>query len=551
MIREANNVAVSCVCVRSHPICDRTKLFYSPSTYSPSVLSLVISPSAAPRAWAAGVAGALADNAEEGSCGSGGESKETASALRGGGAAAAVGAASVAVATDTTPGCKHEGKDDVDDGNGDDDGASSWESFFPRVLCLPGDDRNSGGGGGGGSEDRAYHTYLRTYLVPVWQGVWDRLCGNPIAPVPADSGVGSDQIEYWVREKLLCNEYFVRGQKRDLFNGPVGQVAVEPQRVAAAWEAGRAVGGDPRRAEEAVALLEEMDPAVFGGRAGGHLLDAMGPVGLAPALARSALVAESAPALHALGRMVDSLAAAAVRSDDEESTDVGGTDASAAGGGVSGDGGGDGGSGGDGGDGGGGGSGEGVDTTASSLDAMETVLMSVLQTPDAEVCTRVCAAAALGSLGCCEHLEGKSGGGDARERVLWALLDVARTDAVADVRATAVHAVIRMVTNGVAGKEEVLEAVLGAVTEIRDSAGEERYVMAYAAEAVHRINHLRWGRGEEGEEEEEGDVGRGEGEGEGRADVKMKGKVRETPLLVRRCNAGDGWQSKGRRESVY
>ena len=131
-----------------------------------------------------------------------------------------------------------------------------------------------------------------------------------------------------------------------------------------------------------------MDPALFGGRAGGHLLDAMGPVGLAPVLARSALVAQSAPALHALGRMVDSLAVV-VRSDDEESTDVGGTHASAAGGGGSGDGGG----GGDGGDGGGGGSGEGVDT-ASSLDAMETVLMSVLQTPDADVHTRVCAAAA-------------------------------------------------------------------------------------------------------------------------------------------------------------
>ena len=437
------------------------------------------------------MAGALADSAEEGSCGSGGEGKETASAL-GGGAAAAAGVASVAVTTDTTPGFKHDGKDDVDDGNGD-DGASSWESFFPRVLCLPGDDRN---GGGGRSEDREYHAYLRTYLVPVWQGVWDRLCGNPIAPVPADGGIGggSDQVEYWVREKLLCNKYFVRGQKRELCNGPVGQVAVEPQRVAAAWEAGRVVGGDPRRAEEAVALLEEMDPAVFGGRAGGHLLDAMGPVGLAPALARSALVAESAPALHALGRMVDSMAAA-VRSDDEESTDVGGTDASAAGGGC-------------GGDGGDGGSGEGVDM-ASSLDAMETTLMSVLQTPDAEVHTRVCAAAALGSLGCCRHLEGKSGGGDARERVLWALLGVARTDTVADVRATAVHSVIRMVTNGVVKEEEVLEAVLGAVTEIRDSAGEERYVMAYAAEAVHRINHLRWGRGEEGkvEEEEAGDVG--------------------------------------------
>jgi hypothetical protein len=220
--------------------------------------------------------------------------------------------------------------------------------------------------------------------------------------------------------------------------------------------------------------------------------------------------------------MVDSLAVV-VRSDDEESTDVGGTHASAAGGGGSGDGGG----GGDGGDGGGGGSGEGIGT-ASSLDAMETVLMSVLQTPDADVHTRVCAAAALGSLGCCGQLGGGSSGNDAKERVLWALLGVARTDAVADVRATAVHSVIRMVTNGVAGKEEVMEAVLGAVTEIRDSDGEERYVMAYAAEAVHRINHLRWGRWGEG-----------------------KVKVREIPLLVRRCNAGDGWQSKGRRESVY
>ena len=66
--------------------------------------------------------------------------------------------------------------------------------------------------------------------------------------------------------------------------------------------------------------------------------------------------------------------------------------------------------------------------------------------------------------------------------------------------------------------------------------------MAYAAEAVHRINHiLTWNK------VEGGGAGTGTGVGDGDGDEDSH-SVFDAPYLVRKCNCGDGWASRVGKE---
>merc|ERR1711920_1153687 len=91
----------------------------------------------------------------------------------------------------------------------------------------------------------------------------------------------------------------------------------------------------------------------------------------------------------------------------------------------------------------------------------------------------------------------------------WVLLRVAAEDPEGDVRATAVHGVLRLLQNGVL--DDQLEIILAGLIALEESS-QDRYVVAYAAEGAHR------------------------------ARSRLCGEEKPS-TLVRRCKFGDGWGS--------
>lgn len=260
-------------------------------------------------------------------------------------------------------------------------------------------------------------------LLPVWQGVWDLLCGHQ----PRIRSNRNENMARLVSTLQLKNDIN------------------EPRRVGAAWRLGRLVAND---AEQAATLVEELDYVnPLQGRGAMHALEAAGAAAI-PALMKSESLGESPGAVHALGHMFDMDRDCGVG-------DVG--------------------------------------------RAAVRILDDLCEKGDADM--RTCAAEALG----CVPQQDSA-------RVLFRTL---ANDGVGDVRATACHSVLRLLAAGCLNDslEPARTAMLEAQQQDRD-----RYVTAFAAEAVHRIDHML------------------------QCQTELENSD-HMPFLIRWCSCGDGWQT--------
>ncbi|CAE7946198.1 unnamed protein product, partial [Symbiodinium sp. KB8] len=120
-------------------------------------------------------------------------------------------------------------------------------------------------------------------MQPVWQGIWDWLHarGSEAAP-EADADA-------------------VKARLTELTQGR-GQDALDPQRVAAAWQLARLCKGRLPVIEKAVAALDQL--LQLRGRNVMHVLDMLGPAA-APFLLQKPGLQQSSDAVHGLGRCLD------------------------------------------------------------------------------------------------------------------------------------------------------------------------------------------------------------------------------------------------------
>jgi len=272
-------------------------------------------------------------------------------------------------------------------------------------------------------------------MQPVWQGIWDWLhAGSSEAAAEADA----DAV------KALLTE-LIQGR---------GQDALDPQRVAAAWQLARLCKGRLPEIEKVLAALDQL--LQLRGRNVMHVLDMLGP-SAAPLLLQKPGLHQSSDAVHGLGRCLD----------------------------MAGD----------------------AEVTSEALEVLEEVLKG-----REDPLLRVCAAEALG----CLRLKDSA----------WPLQRAVAEDPVGAVRATALHALLRLLTSGALEQDGCLEALRATAQAVKPK-DPDRYVRAYAAELCHRIDlvqQLAW-------------------EAPGATTTAVAESIRKAymPPLMRWCTCGDGW----------
>lgn len=375
--------------------------------------------------------------------------------------------------------------------------------------------------------------FAKVRLVPVWQGIWERLCGGSVSV----GSQGADRDDDGSNCGLSC--LLLRGDEH------------EPIRVGTAWALGRRVAGDAQRAAAFVGALDTATSLQH--RAVMQTLEAAGPA-VIRALLTSASVQRSPLAVRALGRALDLDSTATCMSRkplvgdrvvytngmaftaDDDKWELAAGDCAAVED-VDGD-------------------GDfklknpegqvtkmwvlrkywsynaaqalSTDLVTEALELLGTLCGAEMETfavgkgvrvrdreyeawegtaekssewkfreekEDADM--RSCAAEALGCL--------------RQPESAWALLRVAAKDPEGDVRATACHGVLRLLQAGVLDGQ--LEIILARLTALQQS-DRDRYVVAYAAEGAHRAQSRLW-------------------------------CDEQATTLVRWCKFGDGWVSRG------
>lgn len=148
-----------------------------------------------------------------------------------------------------------------------------------------------------------------------------------------------------------------------------------------------------------------------------------------------------------------------------------------------------------------------AEVTSEALEMLEEVLKG-----REDPLLRVCAAEALG----CLRLKDSA----------WPLQRAVAEDPVGAVRATALHALLRLLTSGALEQDGCLEALRATAQAVKPK-DPDRYVRAYAAELCHRIDlvqQLAW-------------------EAPGATATAVAESIRKAymPPLMRWCTCGDGW----------
>ncbi|CAE6922030.1 unnamed protein product [Symbiodinium natans] len=150
---------------------------------------------------------------------------------------------------------------------------------------------------------------------------------------------------------------------------------------------------------------------------------------------------------------------------------------------------------------------DGGEAGAKALQALEEVLKGAK-----DPLVRICAAEALG----CLRLQDTA----------WPLQQAVAEDTVGAVRATALHALIRLLTSGSLVEDSCLQALRATAQAVKPK-DPDRYVRAYAAELCHRIDivqQLAW-----------------DAPGANAAAMVESNRNAHIPPLVRWCTCGDGW----------
>jgi hypothetical protein len=275
-------------------------------------------------------------------------------------------------------------------------------------------------------------TILEKNLQPVWQGIWDRLCGTARQKEELDN---IDMQQLFMDLNRLGDEQ-------------------EPRRIAAAWRSGNCwAAGSSEFLDDLVESFQDPRWKSFQkekDRARMQALEATGPPAVTALLA-SPVLSYSPFAVRAMGRALDLGEAP-------------------------------------------------TDTYTRALDVLSSSC-----TATAEASMRLCSAEALGSV---RHPEAA--------RVA---LHVARHDSDGDVRATACHSLLRLLQADIL--EESLEEFCGAFGALQEDS-KDRYVAAYAAEGLHRVQHKLV-------QKENSTLG---------------GECSRAPTLIRWCPFGNGWASK-------
>lgn len=316
----------------------------------------------------------------------------------------------------------------------------------------------------------------REGLVPLWQGVWEWLHGetaNGAAPdgaPPDEAGAPLLPLDW---EKLLA-DLALRGDHH------------EPRRVAAAWALGRS--GAP-----AARLVSELGRKLqLWGRHAAQALEAAGPAAMPALLLEAPRLRKSAAAVHALGRLLDAAgppeSVAAGPAGNALSFSVPGS----------------------------------RDLrprsrpppTATEQQAAAARLLEEICTSQGDCdcdgdddgdgdMVRICAAEALG----CTRQPG----------LATTLMRIMRMDRKGDVRASAGHALLRLVEAGCLDSlpDSKYLSFTEAISAV-ETCTKDRYAAAYAAEVLHRLHHRRGGSA-----------------------------TARCPPLIRWCRLGDGWNARG------
>jgi hypothetical protein len=278
-------------------------------------------------------------------------------------------------------------------------------------------------------EDRSSPaTIMRQLYKPIWQGVWDWLCGD-ICKCDASQNGAREVETIW---KLAP----------EIFNRTVDD-AQEPRRVAIAWTLGNLAA---KSTENASALVEALES--LGGletRAAMQALEAAGATVIEPLTKQQSRPLSSSEA-RALGRVVDTTKCIADQ----------------------------------------------------SLLALAADRLCSLYSTDSELAVRLCIAEALG----CVPLS----------KSAHSLLHIVAQDGTGDVRATACYSLLRLLAAGVLDDVEFQHIVRNTMLAAHHDC--DRYVTAYAAEFLHRLEHR---------------------------DHMIC--TQSVPSLIRWCSHGDGWQA--------
>ncbi|CAE8647502.1 unnamed protein product, partial [Polarella glacialis] len=143
-------------------------------------------------------------------------------------------------------------------------------------------------------------------LVPVWQGVWDWMCGA--AAVRTDAHTNNNNNSSTNSNNNTNNNNNnddVHMDLADLVSRlKEGDDANEPRRVASAWQLGRLAAGQAGLIAEVLAELHLDSANACQARAVSQMLVAIGPSAL-PLLLECPLWRHSPAVVHALGRIVD------------------------------------------------------------------------------------------------------------------------------------------------------------------------------------------------------------------------------------------------------
>eukprot|EP00933_Yihiella_yeosuensis_P005049 TRINITY_DN109467_c0_g1_i1.p1 TRINITY_DN109467_c0_g1~~TRINITY_DN109467_c0_g1_i1.p1 ORF type:complete len:661 (+),score=110.38 TRINITY_DN109467_c0_g1_i1:246-1985(+) len=286
---------------------------------------------------------------------------------------------------------------------------------------------------------------VEIHLLPVWQGVWDWLCGCQPEPVPLEEKPDSSGMELKPEIEALVDALLL----------PSGND--EPRRVEAAWKLGRLVASESDSA--ALMFINELQQlSAVGLRWAMPALEAAGP-SLIPNLLPLQAIKTSPSAVRALGRAWDS-------------RNLGP---------------------------------EGQALEQQVIQVLRDLLLhsSPQEATAAESSSlaqfRQCAVEALGCIG--------------HEKSSEILLHVVSQDMDGDVCATACHGILRLLAMGCLSQSSIDHVYIAMQ---RAQQEHDRYVAAYAAQAVHTIDHIRT-------------IGRTSAE--------------QVPYLIRWCSSGNGWMS--------
>lgn len=281
----------------------------------------------------------------------------------------------------------------------------------------------------GEQKDRSSPATVRGQLYkPIWQGIWDWLCGDTCKSDASQNGAREVETIWKLAPEIV--------------NRSVDD-AREPRRVAIAWTLGNLAA---KTAENASVLVEALES--LGGlesRAAMQALEAAGAKVIEP-LTKQWSRPLSSSEVRALGRVVD--------------------------------------------------------TTTCNADqclvALAADRLCSLYSTDSEIDVRLCIAEALG----CVPLS----------KSAHTLLHILTQDGTGDVRATACYSLLRLLAAGVLDDVEFQSIVRKTMLAAHHDC--DRYVTAYAAEFLHRLEH--------------------------RDNMICTQSI---PCLIRWCSHGDGWQA--------